>query len=967
MRSRAPNIVGRDHHLARLEQSLADARRQRGGVIFLTGEAGIGKSRLAAEAAGMAFDSGMRVLRGRSSTTGPTIPFRPLTEALMSLFRGGEPMDDLPLGPYRPVLGQLIPEWGNEIREAGSMVVLGEAVLRLLIATGRERGQLLLLEDLHDADPETLAVVEYLVDNLDFSPAVLLATIRTEPCDALDMALAAQQRGSGTLMELLPLRRDEARDMIAAQLGTDPGKVPEVALDRLWDDSAGSPFIIEELLQGMISGGALVRGEDGWRVVGDPRSDVSNTLARGILRRIDRLGPQGLTLLSVAAVFGRRFPLSVLQHMIGMDDHALLTHLHAGVAAQLVVPDEPAPDWYAFRHPLTVEALFTQLTPGNRADLARQAADAVHTLHPDLDGDWCPLVAELRSASGESVEAGRLFAEAGLRALRGGMVGSAVTLLGRAEELLADTPEITRRAETLEALLPALAETGEFTRAFELAEQLHALGGAGLTARRLAVLHTRLAGVAHVAGRWADGNRQIERARAALNGTASERDTASIEVTAAYLTLDTPGAARTQLAEELARSGLEAAERHELPMVACQALELLATLARERDVEEATGLLERARYIAEKHRLPLQRMYVLTRIGGNRWLTEGDTGALLTAREEAQRLGSVTVVHTIDGILTLDAVLRAEFEEAERSGDTQLPVVQRLRLAPAARYLLLARATLAGHRGDRATMESTLETFTDWGGTGSQEEPLTLGLARAFCSLLEEDRSRAVRELRAVSALERENPSTYYLSGHYGIGVLLDVLSRDADRAAHRKIAATAPGRLRWNRQFLELARAVLLGREGRGEEAGTVAAGALRLAEPYPTALHLGLRLVAPAAHEDGWGDPVSWLRRAEHHFHRTEVPDVTNACRAELRRLGAPVHQHRTGTSGIPEELRALGVTVREYEVFRLLPDRPGNKDIADRLHISPRTVEKHIASLITKTGRPNRSALCDLSASL
>ncbi|CAM5238148.1 hypothetical protein SHIRM173S_06189 [Streptomyces hirsutus] len=99
----------------------------------------------------------MRVLRGRSSTTGPAVPFRPLTEALMSLFRSGEPLDDLALGPYRPVLGRLIPDWDTGERESSSMVILGEAVLRLLLAAGRGRGQLLLLEDLHDADPENSA------------------------------------------------------------------------------------------------------------------------------------------------------------------------------------------------------------------------------------------------------------------------------------------------------------------------------------------------------------------------------------------------------------------------------------------------------------------------------------------------------------------------------------------------------------------------------------------------------------------------------------------------------------------------------------------------------------------------------------------------------------------------------------------------------------------------------------------
>ncbi|MEU4738315.1 helix-turn-helix transcriptional regulator, partial [Streptomyces fradiae] len=220
------------------------------------------------------------------------------------------------------------------------------------------------------------------------------------------------------------------------------------------------------------------------------------------------------------------------------------------------------------------------------------------------------------------------------------------------------------------------------------------------------------------------------------------------------------------------------------------------------------------------------------------------------------------------------------------------------------------------------------------------------------------------RALRDVADLEHANPSTYYLSGRYGIGVLLDVLAGDAGRAEQEEIAATAPGRMRWNRQFVLFADAVLLGREGRAAEAGEAAAEALRAAEPYPTALHLALRLLSEDAHAHGWGEPVAWLRRAEHHFHQTSVPAVTNACRAALRRLGAPVHQHRSGSSRIPEQLRALGVTVREYEVFQLLPERLGNKEIADRLYISPRTVEKHIASLGSKTGRSSRAALCEFS---
>ncbi|MBV2354028.1 AAA family ATPase [Streptomyces sp. J2-1] len=968
MRSHAPSLVGRDPQLGLLERAVSDARQGRGGVVFLVGEAGVGKSRLAAEAVGGALGAGMRVLRGRSSTTGPAVPFRPLTEALMSLFRGGEPMDDLALGPYRPVLGRLIPDWDTGERDSSSMVILGEAVLRLLIAASRGQGQLLLLEDLHDADPETLGVLEYLVDNLEYTPVLLLATVRTDFSDALDLAQSARRRGAAALVELPPLTRPQVHDMIAAQLGTrTPEDVPEPVLRRLWEDSAGSPYLVEELLQSMIGSGTLVQGLDGWRAVGDLRSDVSSTLARGILRRIDRLGGEGLTLLSAAAVLGRRFPLTVLQRMTGVEDRALLSHLHAGVAARLVLPDEPAPDWYAFRHSLTVEALFTQMTPGRRAELARRGAEAVEALHPELEGDWCALAAGLRSAAGDTAAAGKLFAEAGARALAAGALGSAVTLLGRAESLLASGSDAQARAGVLEHLLPALAESGDFARAFDLAEDLHALGGSGLSAARLATLHTRLAKVAHTAGRWADGNRQIARARQVLATAPDEGVAAAVDVTAAYLALDTPGQDRTQHAEKLARAAVDTAERHGLPVVVCQARELLATVARERDPEESRAMLEQALATAERHRLPLQRMYAATRMGGGTWLATGDASGLLTAREEALRLGSVSIVHTVDGILVLDGVLRGQYDGAASAAADTLAVVRRLRLAPAVRYVLMAQATLAAHRGDRTGMDAALAAFAEWDGPGSQEEPLCFGLARAFCALLEEDVERGRAELGVLRALEADNPSTFHLGGTHGLALLLDVLAGEADRAGHEEVAATAPARLRWNRQFVLLADAVLLGREGAGERADAAVAEALALAEPYPVAQHLGLRLIADAAHADGWGDPVGWLRRAEHHFHERDVAAVTGACRAALRRLGASVHQHRSGTSGIPEALRAQGVTVREFEVFRLLAERLTNKDLADRLFISPRTAEKHIASLMTKTGAVNRADLCARSAEL
>ncbi|HTI20935.1 MAG TPA: AAA family ATPase [Kutzneria sp.] len=968
MQTRAPLLVGRDAELTELTRALSGTRAGRGGSAFLVGEAGIGKSRLAAMATGRAFDAGMRVLRGRGSTIGPMVPFRPLTEALLSLFRGGEPFDDNELGPYRPVLGRLIPEWAAAAPPgAVSLVVLAEAVLRLLSVAGRGRGCLLVLEDLHDADAETLAVVEYLTDNLDLQPVMLLATIRGEPCAALDLARASEQRRTGTLSELRRLDRAQVRSMAASCLEIPLAEVADEVVQRLWVDSAGNPFIVEELLHGMVSNGLLVPSGDGWQVVGQLRTEVPAAVVRSIANRTDRLGPQGRMLLSVAAVLGHRFPLSVVRKVADIDDRGLLSHLHAGVAAQLVTPDEPAPDWYAFRHPLTAEALLSQLTPIDRAELSSKAADAVLELHPSLPGHWCQLVASLRLDAGEDAAAGRLFAEAGRRALRDGAAGSAITLLDKANRLLTRKLDAGIRADILESLLPALAEAGHFDRAFQLAGKLADLDGDGLDTRRRAALHTRLAKVAYLAGRPLDGVEQVTAARTLLGLDAADEDTAPVDVVAAYLELDTPRPDRLARAEALARRAVAAAERSAQPVVACEAWELLGIIAREHDIKRAMDCLEKAKQLGEKHQLPMQRAYAMMRLAGIDWLSTADTGSLEKARQEALRIGAITMAYNADAIIALHTVLGGDYDLATERIDACSESARRLQLSSIVRYALMTKATLAAHQGRRKEMDDALAEFRQWGGERSQELPLSFGLARVFCALLEENRELADRELAQALSLEAENPTTFHLAGRHGLDLLLGVLEGRFAWAEHESVMSTPAGGMRWNRHFTELAGAVLYGREGKIEQAECAMAAAQQVGGAFPMARNLGLRLVAEPAHVDGWGDPVTWLRNAEEYFHRNNVTGTASACRALLRQVGVSVQQRRVGADQVPSALRSVGVTVREYDVFRLLVERLGNKAIANRLHISPRTVEKHVASLIAKTQQPDREALSTYASAI
>jgi DNA-binding CsgD family transcriptional regulator len=307
-------------------------------------------------------------------------------------------------------------------------------------------------------------------------------------------------------------------------------------------------------------------------------------------------------------------------------------------------------------------------------------------------------------------------------------------------------------------------------------------------------------------------------------------------------------------------------------------------------------------------------------------------------------------------------VMRGAYPAARELTDRCVAATARLRNVDNHQFVLLTRAALAAHQGRRREMEQELAEFHRWDGDRSLQRPLAFGTCRAICAVLEEDRERSLAELDNALDWEREHPTVFYLNGRYGLRPLLRAVEGRSDPDEHAAITADPAAGLLWNRQFERLAHAVHEGRAGRPEQALRAVQEAGEAAEPFLMARHLGLRLVAEAALADGWGDPVPWLRTAEEYFHGAAVPAVASACRDLLRRAGASVPQRRSGSEGVPAGLRRQGLTVREYEVFLLLASRLGNQEIAGCLYISPRTVEKHVASLLAKTGRANRAALYD-----
>ncbi|WP_344441304.1 helix-turn-helix transcriptional regulator, partial [Kitasatospora nipponensis] len=523
------------------------------------------------------------------------------------------------------------------------------------------------------------------------------------------------------------------------------------------------------------------------------------------------------------------------------------------------------------------------------------------------------------------------------------------------------------RSRVVEQLVYTLIETGRFDRARTLAEGLPMAGPGALGPARTAALHTRLAWAAVTALRFEDAAAQVGYVRRLLGRFDSAAHTPAIDVVEAHLVLAASGPTgleRTAEAEQLLRRAADTAERAQLPEIACQAWQMLALLERRHGFDRADACLERGLALATEHRLTTWQVSTLVRLGANDFLRSGASARLERAHQAALALGALVLMHTAEASMAMQAVLRGEYPTARELTDRSVQATARLRNVDNHQAVLLARAALAAHQGRRREMEQELAEFRRWDGDRSLQLPVVFG-NRAVCALLEEAREEALEELDQAVGWEQQNPTVFYLNGRYGLRPLLRALAGHGDLAEHEGVAADDAAQLPWNRQFERLGYAVHQGRAGRVAQALDAVAAAQEAAGPFLMARHLGLRLVAEAALADGWGDPVSWLRTAEEYFHGAAVPAVASACRDLLRRAGASVPQRRTGSAAVPAELRRQGLTVREYEVFLLLVARLGNQEIAERLFISPRTVEKHVASLLAKTGRAHRAALCDYAA--
>jgi DNA-binding CsgD family transcriptional regulator len=225
------------------------------------------------------------------------------------------------------------------------------------------------------------------------------------------------------------------------------------------------------------------------------------------------------------------------------------------------------------------------------------------------------------------------------------------------------------------------------------------------------------------------------------------------------------------------------------------------------------------------------------------------------------------------------------------------------------------------------------------------------------------DRARAALD-RAVELL-RGCPDQHF--PYWGLWALLRTLADDDGRRAREEAAHAAGSDTSFNRALLEAADGVAAGRRGDPAGASQAVEQAVAVVRGYEGGdwlVHLLGWLLAPAALAGSWGRPVTWLQDAVRWFGAHGYEALASACRLLLRDAHAPVPRHGRGASPVPDALAERGVTSREMDVLWLVAGRLSNRQIAERLVLSPKTVEKHVASLLHKTGAAGRAALIDLA---
>lgn len=960
-------LTGRKRELAFLTALIEDTRATgQGRVVIVSGETGIGKTRLVREALTEARARSFCVLSGRAFPLAAGLAYAPILDAIAPFLRAL----DLPargaLTRGLPDLGTLFSGLGLSPPEplhdpALEKTRLFEAVRRLIERIAADQPVVFFIDDLHWADPASIELLHYLAQRVVDAPVCVLATYRAEDVDqarGLRPLLAALRRTA--VLEELTLDRlgpDEVSALIESLLGQEVA--PQIPA-TLGERARGVPLFVEALVRGARDTGDLVLEGGTWNLSSNTSPTLPPNVRDAITERLARLDPDARRLVDLIAASGQEAHYSTLRK-VGDFDHETLNHSLSRLRSAGLVSEQDSKSEvrYAFTHPLIQEAANTELSAVRRRQLHAAFAQVLER----GDFDAVEQLAYHYRLAGREVDADRaveVLVAAGDHARELSANDEAAQYFGAALELVRSGHQADRMPEVLEKLGEAWERVGEAAAAvsvwsealtdrqrasdgrtvarlqrrlalaewdrghFEpalahLNDGLEALPSDDISEERADLLHDRLV----IAGRLRDQEvlqttaAELESVAHALNSSRALAEVHLSKLAARWQRMDFSGAL-----DEL-RQGLEQAQRGNAALLAGRAHDLLAL------VHHALG----------NH-------------------TQGRTHALasLTLAED---LGAPTLALYPRNRMAYFAIMSGDWESAAGISAESLTAARRLEHPRGIAGCLGTRAFVHAHLGELEEAEACLAEGREifFASETTDQNILSQIQVAELVLALERETWDA-----AVHAADQLDPGSSQLGliPTFCFGLIAEARLQtgrsDGTLENLNQMVEHAPPDNHFLPALAKRVEGLVCRAEGDLEDAAACLGQAAQLfteaALPFE-----GARARFEYAKIVAASNPENSSRTAQESlttFEQLGARRYAQRARRLLLDLGVrPARRARARRKGGP-------LSPRELDVVRLVAEDLTAAEIAERLFISPRTVTTHLDRIYTRLGVNSRASL-------
>ena len=390
----SPTLIGRADHLIQLHLLLDETKNGVGHVARISGEAGIGKSRLAYETKTYATQQGFLTLQGQCFPADHNCPYAPLLDLLRSLLASHPSpsiitdLQELARDIF-PLLPELVPDQEvtrSQLEPEQEKRRLFAVLTTFFHSLSLHTPVLLIVEDVHWSDATSLEFLYYLVRRTTTQPLLLLVTYRhDEVSPALSTWLTQLDRARlDWEIRLTPLSRNDIDAMLSAifdqrYTSFDMRRfLHGELLQVLYTLTDGNPFFVEETLSSLIAAKNIFFTQGYWNRTSLNLLHIPRSIQDAVQQRTEHIHDEARHILTLAAVAGRHFDFVLLQRVTGYDEDQLLECLKELLVAQLVV--EESAEQFAFRHALIREAIYTQLLARERVKLHLAIAETLEQI-----------------------------------------------------------------------------------------------------------------------------------------------------------------------------------------------------------------------------------------------------------------------------------------------------------------------------------------------------------------------------------------------------------------------------------------------------------------------------------------------------------------------------------------------------------------------------------------------------------